>query len=184
MLKSASHWSYCFHRSTVAGRLRSKGTSASLPAILVEMPWPSRCRAHCWQRNWYTRNCCNSCCFILVNVVNGAANAISPIVSFMAPVTTLCAPPFRRVSTRPSWQPDPNNVPCCAVVDTLLICKVQIIFTSLESTRRWRSVCGTQLRAPPRAYLPTTPPRTAPPRPPKQVDISHHAINPFFKLNY
>ena len=33
-------------------------------------------------------------------------------------------------------QPDPNNVPHCAVVDTQLICKVQIIFTSLKRVRK------------------------------------------------
>ena len=36
MWRPASHWPYCLYRSIIAGRFCLKGTSSSLPAILVE----------------------------------------------------------------------------------------------------------------------------------------------------
>ena len=82
-------------------------------------------------------NSCNSCCFMLFNVVNDVANCnlSSSFIHGISDNNIVCAAlpsSFDSVVL----QPDPNNAPRGAVVDIQLICKVQIIFTSLESVHK------------------------------------------------
>ena len=188
MSSPASHWPYCLRHSTVAEQLCSKGTSAFLPAILNEMQWPSRCRATVDREIGTPGNRYSSCCFMLVNIVNDPVNANSGFSNSFIHGTSdnniVCA-------ALPSsfdlaiLQPDPNNVPRCAVVDTQLICKVQIIFTSLETVHKtlavglWYMIMHTATHQSTNNTTSSCSSTTT-----KQVDIRHHAINPLFKLNY
>ena len=152
------------------------------------MPWPSRCRTTVYREISTPVNCCNSCCFMLVNVVNGAANAnIGFSNSFIRGTSDnniVCAALPSSFDSA-VLQPDQNNVPRCAVVDTQLICKVQIIFTRLERVHKtlaiglWYTNTRTVTRRSTNNTTSSCSSTTT-----KQVDISHHAINPLFKLNY